>query len=420
MVELQARRWYISGFKGKEALRTNIGFLMGKNPNHGFSIDFELRISNHLSDKCSIETQVDVARCNYRTTDGQKVQVYGITVDRSLDRIITAAIRTPKHVNGLYIFLRADKNQEAAYNRAILNIKYIPEMYTGIPIIGISSAGAEHLRQELQVNPPNTPTPIDLEGTHLSERLGKYMVTTPLSCIAAVKAHVEILLSKNPSLYLDEKFPTGPMLQERRRAPIQGPDDKDNDSNPSIDPYGDMSIASVGSSKVSTAMSYRARQQQAIAALVPLKPHRPNAWHVTLPKELLSPATVPTTTTQNSEPTQEQAFVSPSSSVSGMSQISALTEENSSLKRALIEKSNELEVVQGTLTTQIKELQTTMTKANENHAVDTIQLKLELQNTLDSHHIQQQQVMSQMKSAYELQSKQQQEKADADLEIMRK
>ena len=213
IAELQARRWYMSEFNGKEALRSNIGFLMGKNPNHGFSKDFELRISNHLSDKCSIETQVNVARCNYRTTDGQKVQVYGITVDRSLARIITAAIRTPKHVNGLHIFLRADKNQEAAYNTAILNIKYIPEMYTGIPIIGISSAGADHLRQELQANPPKTPTPIDLESTHLSERLGKYMVTTPLSCIAVVKAHVEILLSKNPSLYLDEKFPQDPCFK---------------------------------------------------------------------------------------------------------------------------------------------------------------------------------------------------------------
>ena len=87
-----------------------------------------------------------------------------------------------------------------------------------------------------------------------------------------------------------------------------------------------------------------------------------------------------------------------------MSQISALTEENSSLKRALIEKSNELEMVQGTLTTQIKELQTTrlsdiqeaVTKANENHAADKIQLKgtiMELQDKLENHRIEQQQVI---------------------------
>jgi hypothetical protein len=37
------------------------------------------------------------------------------------------------------------------------------------------------------------------------------MVTTPLSCIAVVKAHVAILLSKDPSLHLDNNLPTGPM-----------------------------------------------------------------------------------------------------------------------------------------------------------------------------------------------------------------
>ena len=141
-----------------------------------------------------------------------------------------------------------------------------------------------------------------------------------------------------------------------------------------------------------------------------------------------------------------------------MSQISALTEENSALKQALIHKSNKLEAVQGTLNTQIEELQTTrwsdiqeaVTKANVNHAADTLQLKgtiVELRNTLkmseelagkikeeliqskvqnqhtmeklesinDSHLIQQQQVISQIQSAHELQSKQQQEKVDGNM-----
>ena len=105
-----------------------------------------------------------------------------------------------------------------------------------IPLIGISSAGANCMWQQLQENPPNTPTPINLKGTHLSEKLGKYMVTTPLSCITVVKAHVEILLSKDPSLHLDDELPMGPMLQERRRAPNQNPEDKDDHSTMSLDP----------------------------------------------------------------------------------------------------------------------------------------------------------------------------------------
>jgi uncharacterized protein YukE len=132
---------------------------------------------------------------------------------------------------------------------------------------------------------------------------------------------------------------------------------------------------------------------QAIAAMPPLKPHRMNAWHVTLQDELLSPATVPTTTTQKAEPTQEQTLLSPSNSVTDMSQISMLTEENSALKKELLEKSNELEAMQGTLKPQIAELQATRlpdvqeatTKANMTHAADTLQLKgtiTELQNTL--------------------------------------
>jgi hypothetical protein len=63
------------------------------------------------------------------------------------------------------------------------------------------------------------------------------------------------------------------------------------------------------------------------------------------------------------------------------------------LKQALLKKSNELEAVQGTLKTQIAELQSrrfsdiqeAMTKANKNHSVDALQLKgtiVELQNTL--------------------------------------
>ena len=288
IAEMQERKWCMTRHDGKEALRTNIGFLMGKNPNHGFSIDCELHMSNHLSDKCSIETKINVDRCNHRTTDGQKSSSAWNhsrpfqSQDNHSSNQNSKTCEQPLH------FLRADKKQEAACNTAILNVKCVPEMCTGIPIIGISSAGTDHLRQELQANPPNAPTPVNLESTHLSERLGKHMVTAPLSCIAVVKNHVEISLSQNPSLHLDDKFATGPMPQERRRAPIQGPDNKDNDSNSLFDPCGDVSVASVGSSKASTTMSHRARPQQAIAALAPLKPHRPNAWHVTLPKEMLS------------------------------------------------------------------------------------------------------------------------------------
>ena len=265
-------------------------------------------------------------------------------------------------------------------------------MYTGVPVIGISPSGAKHLRQKRQENPPKTPTPIDLEGTHLSERLGKYMVTTPLSCIAMVKTHVEILLSKDPSLYLDKDLPTGPMLQESRRAPNQSPEDEDDSCNFSHDPYGDMSVASAGSS-VKTTISYKARQQQATAALPPLKPNRPNAWQMTLLEELLSNVDKPVTATQNKEALQEQTPISANSSVTDISQISVLTEENSQLRQALNEKSKELQTVQGTHTNQIADLQATrqsdiqqaIIRANEFHAKETLQLKgtiIELQNTL--------------------------------------
>ena len=151
-------------------------------------------------------------------------------------------------------------------------------------------------------------------------------------------------------------------------------------------------IASAGSS-VTTAMSYKARQQQAIAALPRLKPHRTNAWHVTLPPELLSNVNDPTTTTQNEETPQEQTPNSANTSVTDISQISMLTEENSTLRQALIVKSKELQAVQGTLTTQIADLQATrqsdvqqaIIKANTVHAKEALQLKgtiIKLQNTL--------------------------------------
>jgi hypothetical protein len=96
---------------------------MGKNPSYGFPADYELRINTFLSEECSMEEHITINRSNYKTTDGQKVQVYGIIVDRSRSRVITAAIRKPKHINGLYVKLKADKIHSKSYDKALLNIR---------------------------------------------------------------------------------------------------------------------------------------------------------------------------------------------------------------------------------------------------------------------------------------------------------
>jgi hypothetical protein len=107
-----------------------------------------------------MEEHITIDRSNFKATDGQKVQAYGIIVDRSRSKVITAVIRKPKHVNGLHINLKADKIQSKSYNAALLNVKYIPGMYTGVPIIGISPSGAKHLQQELKENPPKLQLPL--------------------------------------------------------------------------------------------------------------------------------------------------------------------------------------------------------------------------------------------------------------------
>ena len=90
---MQKRGWYVSRHAGRESLRTKIGFLMGKTPSHGFPADYELRINTSLSEECSMEEHITIDRSIFKTTDGQKVQVYGIIVDRSRAKVITAAIR---------------------------------------------------------------------------------------------------------------------------------------------------------------------------------------------------------------------------------------------------------------------------------------------------------------------------------------
>ena len=251
---LQERRWYMTRYDGKEALRSNIGFLMGKNPNHGFSIDYELRISNHLSDKMQHRNKSQCGPMQLQdhwwpesssvwnhsrpifSQDNHSSNQKSKTCERppyfSQSRQESRSSLQHSHPECQIYSWNVHGNSN---HRNLLNWSWPFETRTP----GKSSQY------------PNSYWPRKYPSVWTIRKVyGHYC--TPLSCIAVVKTHVEILLSQNPSLYLDDKFPTGPMLQERRWAPIQGPDDKNNNSNSLVDPYGDMSVASVGSSKAST------------------------------------------------------------------------------------------------------------------------------------------------------------------------
>ena len=158
------------------------------------------------------------------------------------------------------------------YDKSLTNIAYLPSTFTGVPIIGISPEGAKHLRQELKDNPPPTSLPVDLEGTHLTERLGKYMVTTPIEDYNAVKAHVGQLLDRHHALYVSEQFDTPPMIQSSRKAPTSEPED-----DISQDMFGDLqSVASSyldGNSVASTTSAW-ARRQQMLTTAPPIRPWR--------------------------------------------------------------------------------------------------------------------------------------------------
>jgi hypothetical protein len=142
---------------------------------------------------------------------------------------------------------------------------YLPSTYTGIPIISVSPEGAKHLCQELQDNPPQTTLPIDLEATHLTERLGKYVVITPMADYKVIRALVSRLLDLRSAFYMSEKFDTPPVLQASRKAPTSKPED-----DVSQDAFCDLhSVASShqdGNSLAGTTSAWARRQQMLTAA----------------------------------------------------------------------------------------------------------------------------------------------------------
>ena len=187
---------------------------MRKNPSHGTPVDYKLCSNTFISEESSMEEHITIDRCNYKTTDARRVQVCGIIVDRFRSRIIITPISKPKHVKGLHIKQKRTKTfnilQQSPSQCQVHPSPCTPASPSQASLQLEPIACGSNSKKILQI-----PQPLStLEGTHLSERLGKHMVTTPLSCIVVVKAHVEILTSKDPSLDLDDKLPTGPILQE--------------------------------------------------------------------------------------------------------------------------------------------------------------------------------------------------------------
>jgi hypothetical protein len=184
-------------------------------------------------------------------------------------------------LNGLHPHFKTDKKDSVQYDRSLSNMSNLPVTHTVVPIIGVSPEGAKHLRQELQDHPPQTTLPIDLEGTSLTDRLGKYMVTTPVSHFKEVKQHAGRLLDIHSLQYSLDKFDTAPMLQEQRHAPTNAPEDED--SVVSQDIFGDLLMASASS--IQSTMSNQARRQQLLDTDPPIRDWRQNV-HVTMPEEL--------------------------------------------------------------------------------------------------------------------------------------
>ena len=341
--ELSSRKWYVTEYLDLGSIPKVIAIVQGKNPNYGYSKDYSGRSMGSLKGTPAEFHNISAIPHTDVTSTGERVKVWGLQVEESIAPVVEAAMRDVikrlGSLNGIHPRFKTDKRNSAMYDRTLKNIAHLPATYTGVPIIGVSPEGAQILRQELQTNPPH-PLPIDLEGTSLTDRIGKYMVTTPMSHFNETKQYISRLLTLHHAQCSSDKFETAPMLQEQRRAPTNDPEDE-----ASQDIFGDLSVASRNSG--ATNMSNRARRQILMDTAPPIRAWQHNE-HVTMPA-ILNAAQWPVLPAL-------QARASSPSADSAASEISRLSEENSRLQTSLLEKTEELKSMQQNFSQQINEL----------------------------------------------------------------
>ena len=229
VLELKTRKWYVKKYKDLGSVPKPIGILQGKNPNHGYAPDYEARIMDSLKGTIAEHFQINVVLHTDTTATGKRVKCWSIQVEESIapeaEKAMRLVIEEKGSLNGLNPRFKTDKSNRLMYDQSLTNIVFLPSTFTGVPIISVSPEGAKHLRKELQTNPPQTSLPIDLEATHLTERLGKYMVTAPMSDYDAVKAHVvdcwiyiTISINQNSSIHPPCYSPAGEHLPRNPRT----------------------------------------------------------------------------------------------------------------------------------------------------------------------------------------------------------
>ena len=151
-----------------------VAILQGKNPNYGYAKDYSGRSMTSLKGTPAEFHNISAILHTDVTSTGERVRVWALQVEDSIAPVVEAAMRDVINrlgsLNGLHPHFKTDKKNPAVYDRTLRNISHLPATYTGVPIIGVSPDGAQLLRQELQTNPPHT-SPIDLEGTSLTDRI---------------------------------------------------------------------------------------------------------------------------------------------------------------------------------------------------------------------------------------------------------
>ena len=84
-------------------------------------------------------------------------------------------------LSGLYPRFKTDKSNRTVYDKSLTNIVYLPSTFTGVPIIGVNPREPSIFGRNYNTILPKLPFLLIWKPTHLTERLGKYMVTTPMA-----------------------------------------------------------------------------------------------------------------------------------------------------------------------------------------------------------------------------------------------
>jgi len=255
-------KWYLKRYIDFDPDQKVFASLLGKNPERGHGPDYEERVHEHLrpyvKDLNLGPFKISAVR-HYEPTSQGRVKVWGFQVSRKVAKALERLLRAHP-LPGLPLLMKSAKQNKPEYEKKIARILHTADAFTGIPVYRLPQAVVQPLRAFLLTLPG--PCGHDLEGTHLSPTIGKYMIVTVSTCVAAVTAAVtEYLATAVPPTAEQPLAPTlvNPDPRPSRRQPQSS--SADDLSVISPDPFEDIASWADASNAVSTA-SGRSRKSR--------------------------------------------------------------------------------------------------------------------------------------------------------------